>query len=90
MSFYLLFFWARRYYVVYCLIKFLEKSALAICLCVQNCCYIYYYYYYYYYLILLLFYDLSVCVTMLHVCVFYFFTYSWSLHAWFYVVGPTR
>jgi len=41
MSFYVLLFcqyWACWYYVVYCLIKLLAKSALVICLCVQNFC----------------------------------------------------
>ena len=40
-SFYVLFFcqyWACWYYVVYCLVKLLAKSALAICLCVQYFC----------------------------------------------------
>ena len=41
MSFYVLLFcqyWACWYYVVYCLIKLLAKSAYAICLCVQYFC----------------------------------------------------
>ena len=33
-------YWACWYYVVYCLIKLLAKSALAICLCVQCFCWI--------------------------------------------------
>ena len=41
MSFYVLFFrqyWACWYYVVYCLVKLLAKSAPAICLCFQYFC----------------------------------------------------